>query len=262
MLYYFIIFVLGTIIGSFLNVVIFRFHSKEKIGMSRSHCQSCNHILEAADLIPVLSFFVQKGKCRYCGNKISWQYPLVELFTGIVFVLSAYSLVGTLGASMIFYSPALLIQWLRNIIFGCFLIVIFVYDFKWYLILDRVTVPAMAIALFFNWYLHLGLKNLFLAAFIGLFFFLAQYLVSKGKWIGGGDLRMGFLMGLMVGWPNIIVALFFSYVIGAIFSVFLIIIKRKKMKSQIPFGTFLALGTFIALYWGESIITWYRSLLI
>lgn len=259
-MFFVIVFILGLIIGSFLNVVIIRTHNGGNIAKSRSSCPHCQHLLMPIDLIPLVSFLLQLGKCRYCHKKISWQYPLVELATGLLFVLVTYNIIGTLSFNNLFYNSAVFLTWIRNLVFVCFLVIIFVYDLRWYLILDRITFLAMAVALLFNLFLGFTFLNLFSAVLIGFGFFALQFFVSNGKWIGGGDLRMGALMGLMLGVKSVIVALFFSYVIGAIVSIILVIWKKKEFKSQVPFGTFLAIGTTLALLWGDSIINWYFNL--
>ena len=144
------------------------------------------------------------------------------------------------------------------------IVVIFVYDLKYYLILDKVVYPAAVVLFLTNPLIYAGagewwrgVLDALIAATIGCGFFLLQYLISRGKWIGGGDVKMGFLMGLILGIKGLLVALFFSYVIGALVGVGLIVIGKKTMKSQIPFGTFLAVGTLIAMFWGEEILKWY-----
>ncbi|MFA5047492.1 MAG: prepilin peptidase [Patescibacteria group bacterium] len=259
MIIYLLIFILGVCVGSFLNVVIFRLHSGEKIVNSRSHCSHCQKTLGARELIPLLSFVIQGGRCRHCRKKISWQYPLVELVTGLLWLLAAYRLAGV-------YPQLLLVDfhlglfWLRDAFFVAILVVVFVYDLKWLLILDRVMIVGIIGAVIFNLFLGVGLWSLAIGALVGLGFFALQFFVSRGRWIGGGDLRLGFLLGLMVGWPNIITALFLSYIVGAIVSVLLLIFKKKNFNSAIPFGTFLSVGAVITLFWGERIINWYLSL--
>ncbi len=263
-MFYLFIFILGAIVGSFLNVIILRLNSKEEIAVARSHCPHCRHDLAPKDLIPLFSFVALGGKCRYCRKKISWQYPLMEIITGLLFVLATYSVVGGLPKNLLWSSSLVFLPWLRNLIFISILIVIFVYDLKWQLILDKVTAPAIIFALLFNLWLGLGWKNLLGAAIVGLSVFLIQFVVSRGKWVGGGDLRLGALMGLMLGWPQIIVALFFAYIIGAIWSAPILIAKyvfgKKNLKSEVAFGTFLAVGTIVALLWGNGIISWYAGM--
>lgn len=242
------IFIYGLVIGSFLNVVIYRLGTKKSILFGRSYCPNCNKQIVWHDNIPIISYIFLRGRCRQCRKKISIQYILVELTTAIIFAW-LYLLFG-LSAQFIIY-----------LVFVSFLIVIFVYDLLHYLILDRVSLPAMAIALIGNLYLGMSLTNLILAGAVGASFFAFQYFVSKGKWVGGGDIRLGALMGLMLGWQILLVALFIAYLIGSIIGLGLIAVKKKGMSSQIPFGPFLTFSTFIALIYGQSILSWYLNIL-
>ena len=259
---YLIIFIFGTFMGSFLNCIIHRLHTGESFLFSRSHCPHCKHQLKCLDLIPILSFIILKAKCRYCKKPISFQYPLMEIATGLLFLLIFH-----------FQFPNLFFY----LLISCFLIIIFVYDFKHYIILDKVIFPAIAITLLyhlfkfldlgFGWSLGLGVWDFkallcpILSAICAAGFFLTIFLISKGKWMGFGDVKLAFFMGLLLGFPNIVLALFSGFSIGAIIGVGLILCGRKTMKSQVPFGPFLITGTFIALLWGESIISWYLSLI-
>ncbi len=257
-------FIFGLAVGSFLNALIWRLHIGESILGGRSRCPKCGHILSVRDLIPIASFLIQHGKCRHCGKKISWQYPAVELATAILFV-AAYLEIFNFQFTIFNEFSIINFQFL-NLLRAWFviavMIVIFVYDLKYSLILDKVIYPATVVAFLISplidgqgaWH---GVIGALIAAIIGGGFFLAQYLISKGKWIGGGDVKMGFLMGLLLGVRGVLVALFFSYVFGAIISLGLIAFGKKTMKSQIPFGTFLAVGTIIALFWAEPIMRWY-----
>lgn len=252
-----IVFVFGIVLGSFLNVLILRFYSDESVLVGRSHCTNCRHVLGVWDLLPLVSFFILGRKCRYCGKKISWQYPAVELATGILF--SAACLILNFNFQILDFKLFNLL-WMWFVI--CVMIVVFVYDLKYYLILDKVIYPAAVAALFVSPFVFgtpswRNFAGAVIAAAIGGGFFLLQYLLSHGKWIGGGDIKLGALMGLILGVGNLFVALFFAYVIGAIFGIFLVAAKKKTMQSQIPFGTFLAVGTMVALFWGEKIIQWY-----
>ena len=143
-----------------------------------------------------------------------------------------------------------------------YLVLIFLYDLKYQEIWDRFTlIPAgvlFVISLFFKWH---SWFDMLIGVLIGAGFFLLQYLVSKGKWIGGGDIRLGALMGIILGWQNTILALFLAYLIGAIVGLGLIIAKKKNRDSAVPFGTFLVIGTFVAMFWGERIVGWYLTLL-
>ncbi|PKL72413.1 prepilin peptidase [Candidatus Kuenenbacteria bacterium HGW-Kuenenbacteria-1] len=246
----FFIFIFGLIIGSFLNALIWRTHKKKSM-LERSCCPKCKHILGVKDLVPLFSFFWQKGQCRYCQKKISWQYPLVEFFTGVFFCLVFLK---NFEMNSLSFNSIILF---RDLFFVSVLMIIFVYDLKYKLILDKITLPAMAIGLMLNLILGISWQNLIFGSGIGGGFFLAQFLISKGRWIGGGDIRMGALMGLFLGWPQILVALFFAYILGAIIGVILIIFKKKGMKSEIVFGTFLAIGALISLFFGEQILLIY-----
>jgi len=253
----FFIFIFGLCIGSFLNAVIWRLHRKESFFKGRSYCPKCRHSLGARDLIPLLSFLLLKGKCRYCKEKISWQYPVVELATGLLFCLVYWQGIGY--KDTLHLTPYTLYL-LRDWFFISVLVVIFVYDLKYYLILDKVTIPAIVLAFIVNLLLKIPFTNLLLGGIIVSGFFLLQFLVSRGKWIGGGDIRLGFLMGVMLGWPKAIVALFLAYIIGALIGVMLIILKKKTWKSEIPFGTFLVVGTVITLLYGGQLLKWYLGL--
>ena len=248
--FYFVIFIFGTIIGSFLNCVIYRLHSGQSFFSGRSFCPHCKQRLSWLDLIPILSFLVLKGKCRYCQKLISFQYPLVELATGLLFLL-----IFNFQFSNLFFF----------FLISCFLIIIFVYDLKHYLIPDKIIYPAIAITLFyqiiFNFQTSVFLISI-LSAVGASGFFLAIVLVSRGRWMGVGDIKLAFLMGLFLSFPNILVALFLAFLIGAIIGIGLISARRKTLKSEVPFGPFLVTGTFIAMFWGERIVGWYLSLLI
>jgi len=244
-----ILFILGAIIGSFLNVVIFRLKHRQSFITGRSYCPHCRKTLGFWDLIPILSFVFLRGRCRYCGQKISWQYPLVELITALAFILPYFSL-------------SLVIEYYFLVIIFCFLIVIFVYDLRYFLILDEVVVPAIILALIFAIFVRGSQFTDFLwGGIIGGGFFLIQYLISSGKWIGGGDIRLGILMGLLLGVAGVITALFMAYLLGALIAIYLLASKKKKMKSQLPFGTFLTLATFIVALYGERIIEFYKKLI-
>jgi len=229
------IFIFGLAIGSFLNVVIFRLGKSKLILFGRSKCPKCGKILNWRDLAPLVSFVWQKGRCHYCGKKISWQYPIVEGTTGLLFLL-IFSL--DFAQSKNFIS---LIYYLAII---SFLIIIFVYDLKHYLIPDKIVYPAI-IATFLFCLLGANPLNQILSAFLAGAFFLSLVLLSKGEWMGLGDVKLAFLMGLFLGWPMILTALLLSFFSGAAVGMFLIVLGKKKMKSEIPFGPFLTGSTIL-----------------
>jgi len=248
----FVVFLFGLIVGSFLNCVIYRLGEKKSFLKGRSFCPDCGHVLSWKDLIPIFSFLILRGKCRYCGKKISLQYPLVELFTGILFLATFYHLRDQLfslqGIFTLFYYWTILSS----------LIVIFVYDLKNYLIEEKIVYFSILVCLIFNLIFSISeIKNKILSSlFLGLFF-LSIVLISKEKWMGMGDAKLGALIGIFLGWPKIIPALFFSFFVGSIFGIFLIILKKKSLKSEIPFAPFLVSGTIFSLFFGEKVIEWY-----
>lgn len=260
-----IAFVLGLLVGSFLNCVVYRLETKDSFLRGRSFCPKCKYVLAWYDLIPVLSFVWLKARCRHCKKKISIQYPLVELATGFLFLLAfVFAPWPDLGF--------LIYEW---IIFS-FLVLIFVYDLKHYIIPDRFLLPAISLVVFFraaelfsNELLKrdlgisaVGLAWPWVAGLAASGFFFLIWLISRGKWMGFADCKLGFLLGLFLGWPNIIVALFFSFLIGSVIGLILISVKKKKLRSEVPFAPFLIIGCFIALFFGQGIINWYTGLII
>ncbi len=247
---YLFIFIFGLATGSFINCLIWRLHEKKTI-LGRSMCPKCKKKIAWYDNIPVLSFIILGGKCRHCHKSISIQYPLVELVTGVLFV-----------AVFLVNFQFLIFQTVINWIFISILIIIFIYDFKWYLILDIITIPAIIFAFLANLFLGYYWFNLLLASVVGGGFFLLQFIFTKGRGIGGGDIRLGILMGAMLGWPHILTALMLAYISGSIIGIILLATKKKELSSKVPFGTFLSVATVITLLWGDEILSWYFKLLI
>lgn len=254
-----LIFIFGLIIGSFLNAVIYRLYVKESFLFTRSHCPHCNHELAAKDLVPLFSFLALQGKCRYCHKPISWQYPLVELLTAILFV-AAYNLHPTP------YTLAF------QLVFISFLIVIAVFDYKHYLILDKVVFPALTLAVIWNIYLdlttHYSLATThshFVSGLIGALvvsgFFALQYYISRGRWIGFGDVKLGLFLGSLFGVKSSIVMLFMAYALGAVVGLILIALDRKTLGSKLPFGVFLSISAIIMLLYGMHLTDWYFRLI-
>lgn len=243
-------FVLGLILGSYLNSWIWRIHEGLWRWGGRSECIHCKRELEWNENIPLVSWLVLSGKCRTCKASIPLDYFFVELFTALLFAGLAYYHLHLSSVN----------QWLffRDLFFGALLVVIFVYDWKYQIILPKVVWAGAIAGAFINFRLLLITPySLLLGILMGGGLFLAQYLVSKGRWIGGGDVRMGVMMGVWLGWPNILVALFVSYVMGALVAIPLLITKKKGLNSEIPFGTFLAVGTMVAVLWGNVVLKWY-----
>jgi len=287
------IFLVGTAIGSFLNVAILRFDREPLTG--RSKCPHCGKILGWQELVPIASFFAQRGRCRSCGARLSWQYPIVEICTGLLFLLVTarflfFSPVG-LRAEVFFTAPG---WWVWPFIaawcvIAALLLAISVYDAKHYLIPDAFLIPAIGVAILlrvFEWMLlathtllfpahgmtFLGPSALLLGRtsssplFIGigvgvaLFLIGGMYFVSQGRAMGFGDVKLALFMGIALGWPDVLAALFFAFVAGTLVSLPLLLLRQKSFKSLIPFGPFLALGTMMAMWFGDTILGRYFSI--
>ncbi len=260
----FVYFFLGTILGSFLNAVFYRLPRGMSAGWERSICPHCGHVLQWYDLIPLASFIWLRGRCRYCGHPIGLVYPVVELVMGgllwlvwYVFVKSKKVIhpVPTDLSELLFVVGVIVLLWV--------LVFIFLYDLKYYLILDKVVLPAILVA--FVWQLSQdfswdNLERILIGALVGGGFFALQFIVSQGKWIGGGDIRLGVLLGVMLGWPLVVLALVLAYFLGSVVAVGLLVTGKKKWGGQVPFGTFLAIAAIISLFFGNDIWQWYWSL--
>lgn len=237
-------FVFGLIFGSFLNVVIYRLKTSPGRGLSvslwkdRSHCPQCQTQLQWFDLIPLLSFLLLRGNCRYCHKKISWQYPIVEILSGFIWVFAWGSV--------------------YNIFIFSALLIIAVYDFKWKIIPDKIVYSAIAIALIYNvpplirgnyggFLIHLFTATASFLFFFSIFFF------SKGRAMGLGDAKLAFLIGLFLSPWLTSVAFTLAFIIGGVFGIILIGLGKKTFKSQIAFGPFLILGTAIAFFFSNFI---------
>ncbi len=250
-------------------MVVLRLKDGQKI-TGRSHCPKCGHILKWYENIPLLSFLILKGRCSKCRQKISWQYPLVEFFAGFLFLVSFLIARGHweagAGGSIYYFIILLFYYWLGI----SFLILIFTFDLKYYLIPDKISLPAIvailafqiALLIFRNQSFNFLISNFLFLAFSAIIiggFFALQFILSKGKWIGGGDIRLGFLMGIILGWPLSLLALFLAYILGLLVCLPLLVLKKKGLKSEVPFGAFLTVATLIVLFWGQQLLDWYLS---
>jgi prepilin signal peptidase PulO-like enzyme (type II secretory pathway) len=256
LLIYFFIFLLGVFIGSFLNCLIYRLEVGEK-PEGRSYCPKCKKTLKVKDLVPVFSYIFLKGRCRYCGEKISIQYPLVELSTGVLFAFLGAS---ALQALTVFE----VVTTLYLLVVASFLVLIFVYDIKHFIIPDFANFSLIGLSFLylvgatFQQGLEFFISGVASASGAFLFFF-ALYYFTKGKGMGFGDVKFVIFMGLFLGFPKILVAFFVSFVLGAIIGLILIAVKKKKAGSQIPFGPFLIIGLLTAHFYGSIIIETYLN---
>lgn len=252
------VFLFGTVIGSFLNAVLWRLRTGESFVSGRSYCTSCRHELAPKDLIPLISWaLLLRGRCRYCKAGISPSYFIIETATGLLFLATAARMVPEAGYLDGLGLARLLLAWY----FIATLVVVFVFDYRYMLILRSVTLPATALAFAGNLALGAPPLGIALGAFVGAGVFQLQFWLSKGRWIGGGDVHLGLLIGVMLGLPLTLVALFIAYVSGALLGVVLLAAKKRTWQSQIPFGTFLSAGAVASLLWGDAILNWYLGFL-
>ena len=223
------LFVLGLVVGSFLNVVIYRLNNGLSPLRGRSFCPRCKHQLAWRDNVPLLSFALFKGKCRYCHSPISWQYPLVELATGILTIIVFY-----LNFSVF------------NLLLVYALTAIFVSDLLYYTIPDEIVWPMIGLSFLISPNLLPGLG--------AAGFFLSLVLLTHSRGMGIGDVKLAGLMGLALGWPKISVAILLAFLTGATLGVILVLMGKKKLSSQIPFGPFLTAAAFVSLLWGRELV--------
>jgi len=270
---------LGVILGSFVNALVWRLHELTRIAhhkgeqsarrrhrlsilQGRSMCPDCHHTLTAKDLVPVLSWLWLGGKCRYCRKPISWQYPVVELLTGGLFALS-------------YAAWPLPLHDEGLVVFGFWLVFLVafmalaVYDLRWFLLPDKIVFPLIGLAaaqvvIMFTW--ESDVQALWqpvagAAIIFGLFWGLFQ--LSKGAWIGGGDVKLAIVLGLLAGTPaKAFLVIFLASLFGTLASVPLLARGKKGLKMHIPFGPYLLLATIIVVLWGQTITDWYRGLLM
>ena len=256
-IYYILIILFGLAAGSFLNVVILRFDELKTIWLSRSKCPKCKKELRWRDLIPFFSYILLWGKCRYCKKPISYQYPIVEGFTGLIFAI-------------IFWQYGFSWEGLILAIIISIMIMIATYDLLHSEIPDALSYLAIFLSLGLIFYRlgingHLNYSSDYIgygyAILIGGGFLGLLVLASREKWMGKGDILLGVLMGLLLSFPNVLTGLFIAFVFGSIVGLVLIAGKYKTLKDPVPFGPFLILGTLIALFWGGELIKLYLGYL-
>ncbi len=246
---------LGLVICSFLNVCIDRLPCQQSIIKPPSHCDSCNEQLKALDNIPVFSYILLKGRCRYCQARIPIRVPVVEAITALIFAFLYWKL-----------GPG--VELAALIVFSSILIAIFVIDLENLLVLDKITYPGMLTALIFSIFRpELGNLSSFLpeygivSSLIGGVFGLAlmslPYIFTRGRGMGMGDIKLATLVGLMTGFPLVIMAILLSWVLGGLVAGVLLAFKIKGRKDAIPAAIFLATTALITLIWGQLVWQWY-----
>ncbi len=253
-----VLFIFGAAVGSFTSVVIYRMHTQEKgILTGKSKCTLCKTPLRPLDLIPIASYLFLRGKCKYCNKEISYMYPLLELMTGLLFALLFLKF--QFVDSNLVFSEKILSMYALYAVYIFILVFTFFYDLHYLKVADEILLPAILIGLIATLATPLTphIFDALIGAAIGVAFFGIQILVSRGTWVGMGDLRIGAFMGVILGWKLILVALFISYLLGSVISIIIVLRKKQFFGIKIPFAPFLVIGTFIAIFVGEEILKWY-----
>ncbi|SDK40963.1 prepilin peptidase [Sediminibacillus albus] len=240
-------FVLGLILGSFYSVVGLRVPKQELFKSRRSYCPNCRHSLAWYELVPVFSFLVQAGKCRCCRRSISVMYPLAELITGLLFAFSYYyiGMQGELVAALLLVS---------------LLVIILVSDLRYMEIPNRVLLFFLPLFLVVRLFVPLDpWWSPFFGFVLGIILLAAIIIFSRGG-MGGGDMKLFGVIGLVLGWKQLLLAFFFSTVYGSVISMVLLSLKVIDRKEPVPFGPYIVLGTLTTYFFGDKIINWYFTL--
>jgi prepilin signal peptidase PulO-like enzyme (type II secretory pathway) len=283
---YLFLFFLGAVFGSFLDVLAMRYKENEfilskDIIFGRSKCSYCHQKLKWYELIPILSFIFQAGKCRNCGKKLSLEYPLVEILSGLVFVFVPIFFKNNIITFFsktnfnLFYFWGVILIWDLILLT---LILIALIDFRLKIIPNETIIFLLILGIILNililpnwnnFYSFLGqYKSLFfefnnlwqnklIAAFLGFLFFLILVLITLGRGMGMGDVKLIFALGFIFGWPEIILITILSFVFGGIVGLFLILIKKSSFKDLVPFGPFIVLASFLTFFIGAQILDLY-----
>lgn len=239
---------LGLIIGSFLNVVIYRLPHGRSIVTPRSLCAACGQALSAWELVPVVSFFVQRGRCRQCRVRLSWRYPAVEALTAGVFWLLGRRF--SLGGVLVPY-----------LVLGALLIAISFIDLDHYYIPDKLLGVGAAAWLGVRLLVpFIELDRALLGASLAFAVMLIIYLLARGG-MGFGDVKLAALLGLYLGPAPVMLTLLLSFIVGAMAGIFLMALKLKGRKDMLPLGPFIALGAFCTILFGPAIILWYTAIM-
>ncbi len=236
--------VIGAVIGSFLNVVIVRLPRNESLVAPRSRCRACGTELHWFDNIPVLSFLALRGRCRACGAAISWRYPAIEGLTALLFAAAAWRSTSTTDLVLM-------------CLFFAALVAIAGIDLEHQLIPDRITLPGIAMGFLTSF---LGTRLSWLDSLIGILGvggILVAVIILSGGGMGGGDVKLGAMMGAFLGYKLALLALFLAVILGGFVALALLFTGIRRRKDPIPFGPFLAMAAAIAMLWGGTILTWY-----
>ncbi|MBN3032796.1 MAG: prepilin peptidase [Candidatus Saganbacteria bacterium] len=245
---YLFLFILGAVVGSFLNVCIHRLPRRESVVFPPSHCPQCNARLASVDLVPLVSYFRLRGRCRHCGAPISGRYPLIEALSGLLLAAAWW---GTGGSWFDFFFWALFLSAL--------LVLAFI-DLEHQLLPDAVSLVGLICGLLYNSWrgefftalagLALGFAILWAISFLGK-------LIYRKDVLGEGDWLLGAFLGAYLGWQQVIVAIFLAYMLAALVAVVLIVRGKARLEHYIPFAPALASGGTLSLFWGHQLIGWY-----
>lgn len=256
-------FIFGSLIGSFLNVVILRLPFNKSLS-GRSSCPSCGYKLAYYDLVPIFSYLVLGGKCRKCRKTISPRYFFIELATGACFALA--------GLYLLSFPSFDYLSLIRFFVAISFFVAIFVIDLEHFIILDKLLILGSVYFVILNFAqdvqngsLSLGAHSYLaggvLAGLVACAAFFCLWYFSSGKWMGFGDVKLVFLLGLILGWPEVLVMLLLAFWLGALVSLPLLALRKKQLHSALPFGTFLTLASFITMFYGKNLLEWYMKII-
>ncbi|MDX8407632.1 MAG: prepilin peptidase [Mariprofundaceae bacterium] len=245
----------GLVFGSFANVCVYRIPRRESVAFPGSHCPGCNHAIDWFDNIPLLSWLWLKGRCRHCGGSIAWRYPLLELLMGISWAFLAWH-----------FGPTP--QLLMALVLFFLLWVLTVIDLETGLLPNALTFPGIVIGLAFSWWLGDGWQGLLdagLGAVAGyaVFWLVARiFLLLTGReGMGYGDFKLLAMLGAFMGWQALPFIVFASSLVGAVLGSVFLLLARRGLRAEIPFGPYLALAGMIWLLWGEPLLDWYAGLI-
>jgi leader peptidase (prepilin peptidase)/N-methyltransferase len=249
----FLIFVFGICIGSFLNVCIYRLPESKSIVHPRSMCPRCGTLIASYDNIPILSYMVLRGKCRYCGARISFRYPLIEFISGI-FPVGVFMKYGLSVEALIYYT------------FIATLLVITFIDIDHQIIPDVISLPGIPIFFAASFALpDITLVESILGVLIGggSLWIVAQlyYVLTRKEGMGGGDIKLLAMMGAIIGWKGVLFTIFVASAIGTVVGILVMLKTRTSMKLKVPFGPFLAIGAIAYIFLGPQLMAWYFNLL-
>jgi len=258
-LFYILFFVLGLSLGSFVNMLVYRTADRYKLERrkfkpkkkERSFCDYCGKQLSWYENIPILSWCVQRGRSRCCHKKLSLLYPIVEIFTGLlmVFVVQRFDLINFDLPIMV---ELLRVFWLMILV--VFLVFLMVFDLKYLILPNFAVIILIIISLLGVIFDEPNIVPYLLSAVGSSIFLLFLNLITKGKGMGFGDVKLAVFMGLFLGWPKIILAMYMAFILGAIIGIVLMMFKKVTGRTKIPFGPFLILGTLISWIYGNEIL--------